>query len=82
MDGLMLYVAERRILLNYPECDQKGWDVGIGSRESMCGAMTRRLKLRGMRWDRDNAEAMMALEAVEQMEGWAQWLQSRVASTN
>jgi hypothetical protein len=82
MDGLMQYVAERRGLLNYPQCDQKGWDVGSGSTESMCGAMTRRLKLRGMRWDRDNAEAMMALEAVEQMDGWNGWLKYRVASCN
>lgn len=82
VDGLMQYVAERRGLLNYPQCEQKGWDVGSGSTESMCGAMTRRLKLRGMRWDRDNAEAMMALEAVEQMNGWAGWLKNRVGSFN
>jgi hypothetical protein len=82
MDGLMQYVAERRGLLIYPQCDQRGWDVGSGSTESMCGALTRRLKLRGMRWDRDNAEGMMALETVEQMGGWAEWLKSRAASTN
>lgn len=82
MDGLMHYVAERRGLLNYRQCEQMGWDVGSGSTESMCGAMTRRLKLRGMRWDRDNAEAMMALETLEQMDGWAAWLRCRAASMN
>jgi hypothetical protein len=82
LDGLMHYVAERRGLLNYRQCEERGWDVGSGSTESMCGAMTRRLKLRGMRWDRDNAEAMMALETLEQMDGWAAWLRCRVATMN
>jgi hypothetical protein len=82
MDALMHYVAERRGLLDYRRCAQMGWDVGSGSTESMCGAMTRRLKLRGMRWDRDNAEAMMALETLEQMDGWSSWLRWRAASTN
>lgn len=82
MDGLMHYVAERRRLLDYPRCDRMGWDVGSGSTESMCGAMTRRLKQRGMRWDRDNAEAMMALESLEQSQGWSAWLRCRAASLN
>ena len=60
LDGLMQYVAQRKELIIYPRCDQMGWDVGSGSTESMCNSMTRRLKLRGMRWDADNAEAMMA----------------------
>jgi hypothetical protein len=82
MDGLMHYVAARRELMDYPRCERMGWDVGSGSTESMCGVMTRRLKMRGMRWDRDNAEAMMALETLEQMEGWSAWLKWRAASTN
>jgi hypothetical protein len=82
MDGLMHYVAERRELLDYPRCDSMGWDVGSGSTESMCGVMTRRLKMRGMRWDRDNAEAMMALETLEQMDNWSAWLRWRAASMN
>jgi Uncharacterised protein family (UPF0236) len=82
MDGLMHYVAERRELLDYGRCEKMGWDVGSGSTESMCGVMTRRLKMRGMRWDRDNAEAMMALETLEQMDGWSAWLKWRAASTN
>lgn len=82
MDGLMRYVAERRGLLNYQRCEQMGWDVGSGSTESMCGAMTRRLKLRGMRWNKRNAEAMMALETLEQMDNWAEWLRCRAGSLN
>ncbi len=82
MDGLMQYVAQRSGLLDYPHCERMGWDVGSGSTESMCGAMTRRLKQRGMRWDRDNAEAMMALESLEQTNGWSAWLRCRAASLN
>ena len=82
MDGLMHYVAERRGLMDYPRCERMGWDVGSGSTESMCGVMTRRLKMRGMRWDRDNAEAMMALETLEQMNSWPAWLKWRAASLN
>jgi hypothetical protein len=82
MDGLMHYGAERRGLLNDRQCERRGWDVGSGSTESMCGAMTRRLKLRGLRWDRDNAEAMMALETVEPMDGWSAWPRYRAASMN
>jgi len=37
--------------------------------ESMCGVTTGRIKGRGRRWDLENAEAMMALEAVHQSTG-------------
>lgn len=82
LDGLMQYVAQRKDLMNYPRCDQRGWDVGSGSTESMCNTMTRRLKQRGMRWDTDNAEAMMALETLEQCDAWKQWRKLRMASMN
>ena len=82
LDGLMQYAAERKKMIIYPHCDQMGWDVGSGSTESMCNTMTRRLKLRGMRWDADNAEAMMAIETLEQCDAWAQWRKMRMASIN
>lgn len=82
LDALMAYVAQRRELMDYPRCDRMGWDVGSGSTESMCGAMTRRLKMRGMRWDRDHAQEMMALETLEQTDGWAAWYRYRAASPN
>ena len=82
LDGLMQYVAERKELIIYPRCDEMGWDVGSGSTESMCNTMTRRLKLRGMRWDADNAEAMMALETLEQCDAWGRWREMRIASVN
>jgi hypothetical protein len=65
-DALLGYVGERKEMLRYAECDRHGWDVGSGPMESMCKAMTRRLKGRGMRWDRCNIEAMSALECLYQ----------------
>jgi hypothetical protein len=82
LDGLMAYVAERRTLLDYPRCDRMGWDVGSGSTESMCKALTRRLKQRGMRWDGDHAEEMMALETLAQTDSWAAWYRRRLAAGN
>jgi hypothetical protein len=82
MDALMHYVAERRAMLDYVRCEKMGWDIGSGSTESMCKALTRRLKQRGMRWDSDNAEAIMALETLEQTAGWPAWRRCRAGSTN
>ena len=82
LDGLMQYVAERKDLIIYPRCDQMGWDVGSGSTESMCNTMTRRLKQRGMRWNADNAQAMMALETLQQCDAWTAWRKMRLSSVN
>ena len=82
LDNLMHYVAEKKSMIIYPRCDQMGWDVGSGSTESMCNALTRRLKQRGMRWDTDNAEAMMALETLQQCDAWSNWRKMRLASVN
>jgi hypothetical protein len=82
LDGLMHYVAERKQMMNYPRCDQMGQDVGSGSTESMCNCMTHRLKQRGMRWDIDNAEAIMALETLQQCNAWTTWRDKRLASLN
>lgn len=82
MDALMHYVARRREMLDYVRCQAMGWDIGSGSTESMCKALTRRLKQRGMRWDADNAEAIMALETLEQTAGWPAWRRNRAQSAN
>jgi hypothetical protein len=82
IDGLMHYAAERREMLDYVRHEQHGWDIGSGPTESMCKALTRRLKGRGMRWDADNAEAVMALEALMQSNLWEQWWQHRLKSAN
>jgi len=72
-DQLLNYVAERREMMPYDKCDQHGWDVGTGPMESMCGVTTDRIKGRGRRWDIDNAEAIMALEALHQSDLWDQY---------
>jgi hypothetical protein len=50
--------------------EARGWDVGTGPMESMCGATTDRIKGRGRRWDHDNAESVMGLEAMYQSNLW------------
>lgn len=51
-----------------------GRQIGSGPTESMCKATTQRIKGRGKRWDGDNAESIMSLEALEQSGGWnAYW---------
>jgi hypothetical protein len=82
IDALMHYAAPRREMLDYLRHQQHGWDIGSGPTESMCKALTRRLKGRGMRWDADNAEAVMALEALMQSNLWDRWWQHRLKSVN
>lgn len=65
-DALIGYVAPRQEMIRYEECERRGWNVGSGPMESMCGVTTDRIKGRGRRWDLDNAEAIMALEALYQ----------------
>src|SRR5207244_3914862 len=69
-DRLLSYAAERREMMPYEACEARGWDVGTGPMESMCGVTTDRVKGRGRRWDIANAEAMMALEALHQSNLW------------
>ncbi len=78
MDRLMHYVAARRDMLNYPRHAKAGWDIGSGPTESMCKALTQRVKGRGKRWDSDNAQAMMALEGLLQSHLWPQWWTHRL----
>jgi hypothetical protein len=68
-DDLIQYVSLRQEMIRYEECDRRGWHVGSGAMESMCGVTTDRIKGRGRRWDLENAEAMMALEALFQSTG-------------
>lgn len=73
-DTLINYVAPRQEMIRYEQCDRHGWNVGSGPMESMCGVTTDRVKGRGRRWDLDNAEAMMAIEALYQSTGlWDQY---------
>jgi hypothetical protein len=67
-DRLVNYVSERREMIRYPEFRSKGWQIGSGPTEATCKTLTARLKGSGMRWDGDNAEAIMALEALRACE--------------
>jgi hypothetical protein len=68
-ERLIHYVAARQDMIAYEDCDAHGWNVGSGPIESMCGVTTDRIKGRGRRWDLDNAEAIMAIEALYQSTG-------------
>jgi hypothetical protein len=82
-DGLIQYVAARREMIRYEQCDALGLDVGSGPMESMCGVTTDRIKGRGRRWDIGNAEAMMALEALYQSSGlWDRYWSNAFAHRN
>jgi hypothetical protein len=73
-EGLIGYVTDRREMVEYPAYLAAGRQLGSGPTESMCKTTTARLKGVGMRWDAANAEALMALDALEQSgEGKQYW---------
>lgn len=69
-DALLNYVAERREMIRYPEFRARGWQIGSGPTEAQCKSGTQRLKGRGRRWDRLNAEGVMALDCLESSHAW------------
>jgi hypothetical protein len=80
-DRLLNYVSERREMIKYPEFQAKGWQIGSGPTEATCKTLTARLKGSGMRWDADNAEALMGLEALTQSGQWDLYWRSRLRPT-
>ena len=64
------YIAKRISMTDYPSFIQQGYDIGSGPTESFCGCLTKRLKGAGMRWDKDNAEAVMALAGLYSSHLW------------
>ncbi|REJ71487.1 MAG: hypothetical protein DWQ29_23495 [Planctomycetota bacterium] len=73
-DRLIGYVSERREMIAYPEFLERGWQIGSGPTESRCKTTTQRLKGRGRRWDRRNAEAVAALTTLKDSRQWqAYW---------
>lgn len=64
------YVGKRLEQLDYPAFLAAGLDLGSGPTEGLCKTLTSRLKGRGRRWDRPNADALMALAAVEHSHLW------------
>lgn len=69
-DQLLGYVAERREMIRYPEFLNRGWQIGSGPTEAQCGTATQRIKGRGRRWDQPNAEAIMAIDCLENSHAW------------
>lgn len=80
LKSLREYVGKRVDMTDYPSYREARYDCGSGPTESFCGTLTTRLKGRGMRWDKDNAEAIMALGSLYYSNLWADyWDQQRAA---
>ncbi len=78
--ALREYVGKRVHMTDYPSYRQLGYDCGSGPTESFCGTLTKRLKGRGMAWDADNGEAIMALGSLYYSNLWADfWARQRAA---
>lgn len=69
---LMQYAAERADIIRYPEFRKKHWQIGSGPTEAECKTTTARVKGRGRRWNAQNAQAMMALAALDDSQLWHQ----------
>ena len=67
---LLDYISDREEMIRYKEFKEQGRQIGSGPTESMCKAVTLRVKGRGKKWDADNAEAVMILEALDQSGAW------------
>jgi hypothetical protein len=74
------YVSNRVAMTDYPAFRQLGYDCGSGPTEAQCGMLTDRLKGPGMRWDKDNAESMMALASVYHSGLWDTYWDSERAA--
>ena len=80
LKSLRQYVGKRVNMTDYPSFRAAGYDCGSGPTESFCGTLTSRLKGRGMRWDKNNAESMMALGSIYYSDLWADyWSQQHAA---
>ncbi len=68
---LINYLFHNRRRMDYQRYQQAGYPVGSGSVESACKVVVQeRMKQAGMRWRRDNAQAMLALRCILLSERW------------
>jgi hypothetical protein len=67
------YISDREEMIRYKEFKEHGRQIGSGPTESMCKATTLRVKGIGKKWDADNAEAVMILEALDQSGAWEKY---------
>ena len=77
LEGLQNYVAARVEMLQYPAFRAQGYEIGSGPTEAFCKTLTARLKGPGMRWDKPNAEGMMALASIRSSGLWSQYWRMR-----
>jgi len=81
LESLRDYLRKRVAMTDYPTFRRLGYDCGSGPTESRCGRLTDRLKGPGMRWDKSNAEAMMALASLYHSGLWdTYWKAERAAA--
>ena len=71
-DRLMKFISLRKEMIRYPAFREHGWQIGSGPTESQCKLCTKRLKGYGRRWDRPNATAVAALDALDRNGQWRQ----------
>jgi hypothetical protein len=70
LEHLIQFIDVRREMTQYPQFKAAGYEIGSGPTEAFCKTLTGRLKGQGMRWDKPNAEAMMALASVRSSHLW------------
>lgn len=70
LEGLSKFIAARTEMLQYPQFRAAGYEIGSGPTEAFCKTLTSRLKGQGMRWDKPNAEALMALASIRSSDLW------------
>ncbi len=70
LEGLRKFITTRKDMVQYPQFRAAGYETGSGPTEAFCKTLTSRLKGQGMRWDKPNAEAMMALASVRSSGLW------------
>jgi hypothetical protein len=78
--GLHHYIHQRREMLDYARAIEQGWDIGSGPTEATCKTLTLRIKRPGMKWDRDNAAAMMNLLALRESGQWDLYWNSQITA--
>jgi hypothetical protein len=82
VNRLIEYVSDRRQMIRYPEFMAHGWQIGSGPMESQCRVVPDRVKGPGKRWDIDNAQAIMALEAMYQSQQCAAYWKLAMSGSN
>ena len=80
LDDLMQYLLNRKEKVTYAQFRERGLKIGSGVTESGCKSEARRLKGVGMRWTAANAEAMTALEALQQSNLWPSYWRHRISA--